>query len=517
MKLYRYSIIVLLFLISGKAIAQNPRQSFSWLTEHVEQFNRILPQEKAYLHFDNTGYFMDETIWFKAYVLSSDSNLLSHKSRLLYVELLDPSGNVVQTRRVELKDGTGFGEFRLTNLFIAGFYEVRAYTRYMLNWGDNVVFSRVFPVFRKPEKEGDYSRTVLDEKEHLSRQPNYRESDERADEGHSRNLHVAFFPEGGNLVEGLESKVAFSVTDGSDSFVEAEGVLRTAEGRVISTVNILREGRGVFSYTPGKTPAELVFADRRGREQRFELPKAEKMGCVMTVDACGKDSIVVRVASQGLSRRMAGLCVSYHGSPLLTDSLWIDGQTATHSFPKSALHDGVNQITLFDRKGRVLSDRMVFVHPRRGFVQNVDVSIDNSVLWPYGKVNLKLRTPEPNTHLSLSVRDADTQVNGTNLDVATWYLLASDLRGYIHRPAYYLERDDEEHRRAADLPNRFYINNYNVMPREKDFRRTLYWNPDVPTGSDSTAVLSFFNNSSCRQLLISAEGIDKNGKPLLGR
>ena len=41
---------------------------------NIDLFNRLFPQEKVYLHFDNTAYFRDETVWFSAYVVRFRSN-----------------------------------------------------------------------------------------------------------------------------------------------------------------------------------------------------------------------------------------------------------------------------------------------------------------------------------------------------------------------------------------------------------------------------------------------------------
>ena len=60
-------------------------------------FNKVVPQEKVYLHFDNMGYFENETLWFKAYVTRTDNGHLSDLSKVLYVELLNPTGDVLQT------------------------------------------------------------------------------------------------------------------------------------------------------------------------------------------------------------------------------------------------------------------------------------------------------------------------------------------------------------------------------------------------------------------------------------
>ena len=45
-------------------------------------------QEKVYVHFDKTYYFVGDTIWYKAYVVNSDDHGVG-ESKVLYVDLLD--------------------------------------------------------------------------------------------------------------------------------------------------------------------------------------------------------------------------------------------------------------------------------------------------------------------------------------------------------------------------------------------------------------------------------------------
>ena len=63
----------------------------------------------------------------------------------------------------------------------------------------------------------------------------------------------------------------------------------------------------------------------------------------------------------------------------------------------------------------------------------------------------------------------------------------------------------------------FKMNDYSLMPPEADYRRTLYWNPNVTTDKDGKAKIDFYNNSSCKQMFISAEGITKNGETIIYR
>ena len=67
------------------------------LANTVNKFNKVFPQEKVYLHLDNTGYFKDEKIWFKAYVTRTDNDSLASISKVLYVELINPSGDIEQS------------------------------------------------------------------------------------------------------------------------------------------------------------------------------------------------------------------------------------------------------------------------------------------------------------------------------------------------------------------------------------------------------------------------------------
>ena len=123
-----FSILSVLFL-SLPSFCQSDSLAVHRYPLMVDAFNRAYPQEKAYLHFDNTGYFIGETVHFKAYVVDCSLDSLSRLSRILYVELVSPGGDVLETRKVRLENGLGSGDIKLENVLTSGFYEIRAYTR----------------------------------------------------------------------------------------------------------------------------------------------------------------------------------------------------------------------------------------------------------------------------------------------------------------------------------------------------------------------------------------------------
>ena len=428
---------------AAAAAADSATASLKRFIGNIDVFNRLFPQEKVYLHLDNTAYFRGETIWFSAYVVRADRPALTDMSRVLYVELLDPAGEVVETRKVKLEGGRGAGSIRLDKLLTSGFYEVRAYTRYMLNWDAAWAFSRVLPVFDAPETDGDYSSPTMASPDRRKRMPSARQGSGGA-EG---RLSVRFFPEGGRLVAGLPSQVAFDATGPDGLPLDASGTLTLADGRRLP-VETLREGRGVFEYTPGAEPATLSLTDSAGRWHEFTLPAADPTGCVLSVGATAGDYINVGVTrSRGYDEPLALVLIS-GGNIDAADILQPGERVARRRFARADMSPGVSQLALIAPDGRIVAERMVFVSPQAG-LDTIALRADGR-LAPCGKLAIEAQT-EPGATFSVAVRDRGAEANGSSGDAATWLLMASDLRGYIRNPQYYLEADDEEHRRAADL------------------------------------------------------------------
>ncbi|MBQ4038013.1 MAG: hypothetical protein IJD05_00700, partial [Bacteroidaceae bacterium] len=226
--------------MSMPIFAQSPLDT---LAMRAIMVNQLFPQERVYLHFDNTAYYLGETMWFKAYVTSGLADSEKPQSRVLYVELCAPEGYVVETKKYKLdEDGRCHGEFELRKELLSGYYEVRAYTRYMLNWGDEAVFSRVFPVYDKVNGDNYDFKNMLDRKRSFMREGKWvTEELPPAD--------IKFYPEGGHLVEGIETTVAYEFLDnegkpGRDSiaiYADKEMLFKSVPTHV---------GIGTFKFTP---------------------------------------------------------------------------------------------------------------------------------------------------------------------------------------------------------------------------------------------------------------------------
>lgn len=462
----RTLLVALLFLSVSSICAQqigNEAPIMSYLREAMH-FNRAIPQEKVYLHLDNTGYFENETVWFKAYLVRTDRSSPSDLSKVLYVELLNMSGDVIKTTKWPVDSlGQSRGDLKLDSLLGSGFYEIRAYTRYMTSWGPLACYSRVIPVFKKPSEEGNYSDLSIRPRLYKHRDPNNRDRSDSLhakamDEGLSssemlKTISVQFFPEGGKLVEGKKSRVALMAADDNGYPYQSEGFVVNGNGDVLALVNTDSLGRGVFEVTPDGSPLSMQMRNRKSGESRsvqiFPLPPAEKEGCVLTLDAVSDDMLVSVQCSDSLVGSPLGCVLMHEGNILYCDTMEALPLVEIE-LDRSRQHPGVSQFTVFDSLGRILAERRFFICPRSSSDDRVLVSSAAARLRPCGKVILDVQSL-PYSTISLSAIDAGSMTNGKQGNIRTWLLLSSDVRGYISNVDYYFESDDKAHRESADL------------------------------------------------------------------
>ena len=421
----------------------------------LRDFSRHIPQEKVYLHFDNTSYYQGDPIWFKCYVTTAQHQL-SELSKTLYVELLNPGGEIISTRILKMENGQCHGDFRLTQLpFYSGFYEVRAYTKYMLNFGDEVIFSRLLPVFNKPKTEGHFEEKAMLNYSRLG-MDNYPMKREEPEKGKAVNLR--FFPEGGNPVQGVASRIAFEATDETGNPIEVTGMVVDGTNQVLCSFSSTHEGRGIFRYTPGDAGRrkDVAEVDYSGKKYRFDLPDVLPQGVIMEVDNLSHpDSIGISLRKNSHTpSQMVGVVV-LHGGKFLSYRFTHITQDNEVSFrmDKTQFPSGVSQVVVFNVNGAIVCDRLVFTGGNKWV--GITAKTDKSMYKPLELVDMVLSVTDRGanpvqTTFSLSVRDGANEVEGSH-HILTDLLLMSEIKGFVRNPPWYFEDDDEMRRTALDV------------------------------------------------------------------
>lgn len=451
------TIVLLLAVVAGRA------GSLDELRRNLEQSSLSQVQEKVYVHTDNNCYFVGDTLWYKAYVVRSDNHRPTNMSRILYVELLSPDGLLVERQNIIVSPtGHTCGQFVLRDSLYSGYYEVRAYTRWQLNFNvdhrryskDDTwafynkelaadyyrqwdgLFSRAIPVYGKPDEPGDYDARRM-----------YQRPKTRLPRPRKEELQAVFYPEGGHLIEGVRNRVAFELHDQNGEAVTAPLTLTGATPTEQTTQHM---GRGSFVVTPGAQRLKATFK-WRGKDYSFNLPKAETTGVALTLTD-GRVTLSVRGL---LSQQQYALAVLTRGVLRHFQPLQLTSGTTTIDLPLDSLATGVSDLVVFDADGQILADRLFFVNHHEADNNRIVTSLPATTTFsPYQQVEVPVQLPDVHepTVFSLSVRDTRTdEPSYDDGNLLTSLLLSSELRGFIARPAYYFESDDEQHRRHLDL------------------------------------------------------------------
>jgi hypothetical protein len=442
---------ICLFAEDCRAQSDSAANRLTSFIVNANTFNYYLPQEKVYLHTDNSEYFLGETVWFKAYVVTSELNKPTYVSKVLYVELLSPEGAVLTTKKYEIVNGQCHGEIYLdTRSFYSGFHELRAYTRYMTNFDRESVFSRVLPVYSFPEKEGDYQTRKITGSRILREKLREKKPERKA-------IDIAFFPEGGHLVQGLKSQLAFKATDKDGKSISVEGCIYNARHEPIQQFSSLHRGMGAFLFLPGD--GEYTAEITSGRQKRtVKLPPALPQGYVLNVDNADENRLRVGISrTPGTADETLGLAVLVRGKVYFFGLISFgEDNSMNREIDKGEFPAGVGQALLFNSEGHVLSDRLLFIH-KKDVCLSIQAETDQSTYAPFEQVHMNFSIHDGQgtpvlTTFSLSVKDRGTglsPVHGDNL--LTNLLLSSDIKGMIEHPSYYFESDDRTHRNALDL------------------------------------------------------------------
>ena len=526
----RLALLPLLFLcVTLAAQTEDDVAQLVTYAARINYFNRLCPQEKVYLHLDNTAYFQGETIWYAANVVDATTGGEA-ASKVLYVELLSPTGVVLKQQKLKVVDGRCHGSFSLIDTSVeeaialrgaigypSGYYQIRAYTRAMLNFDDAGVFSRVIPVYKAPEKEGEYDDPIM--RQYNGKETNRPESkrSEKLDA-----LNIAFFPEGGHLISGLPCRIAFKATDKQGHGVSIEALM-DADGNSL-TIPLQHNGMGSFTFTPGKR-AQKVQAVYEGTPYTFTLPEPDSEGCTLHImgstsqrvnkstdgaasaesnlfglsrvatdeerSSTSGDSLIVNFAAAGgPSKKLLAYTLTSQGRCHVVDTLTIGTRGCTRTITTASLPTGVYQLTLFDAKGAVYAQRLLFID--NGIqTETISVTAEKAEIHPFDEIRLNLnvnkstsrRVNKPAT-FSLAVRDAADYGTAYRDDIRTYMLLSSELKGLIEDPGWYFESEQRS------------VNSEQIMAKE----------PQTKVSSDNCSLFTDHSRLDALDLLMLVQG-----------
>ena len=483
--------------------AQNP------LENEEELFANAIDAEKIYLQLSGTSFDTSEIIWFKAVVTDAVNLLPTTKSAILHVELIDPLDKQIVDRKL-LKIQTGIADsfFQLHSSYKEGKYIIRAYTEWNKNFGSDfitsipihlyklqqddtkpnpiqdVVFTKdlttnmfsisstIFPTALDSLHSGeamlhitwkDGADSILikpKKKANLVVQHNvptdiqiinYRLKTQHTVFTKSIVLDkeygsLQFFPEGGALVEGLQSVVGFKYLDYRGRGAKVKGVIEDENQNKVTEFesNALGMGRVVMLPKSGKT-YYAVLITKNGTTFKFELPKAKTTGVVLRL--ISNDSLKeLRVWDKTKNSDSVFVKMFHRGRNLLLLKSRFKNGMFSHRVLSKELPRGVIGLTLYDKQYKPIAERHFF-NDFEDEKLDIKIDTDRKLYSIRDSVQLSITTQVNGKPIpaSVSIIAIDSSyfygTNVTRSTIVSYFLLESDIMGTIEYPSYYFDKD----------------------------------------------------------------------------
>jgi hypothetical protein len=391
----------------------------------LQQWYQKAPVEKAWLHCDRDNYVAGETAWFKAYLYSDFQP--DTLSSVLYVELFNESGSMITRNVFPVLLASAYGQVDLPDTLITGVYQLRAYTPGMLNNGTDYIFRKRLHIYgKKPAKK----ETAV-----------------------THNIQLDFFPEGGNLVSGFVNAIAFKATDENGLPVELSGIIVNSKGVTVASFSTYHDGMGMTELTPEPGEKYTGKTEQPVAGKTVALPDVLAQGVLLSLIPHPQGSffeIRQRVTDPAL--RAAYMIGQMQHHVVFRQELNGSKDELQGVLNTEKLNSGILQVTVFSREGLPLAERLIFVNNKE-YVRAASIRTDTLSFDQKGRNHFKILIKDTvQGSLSVSVTDADYALTPNREEnMYSGLLLTTDLRGYIHNPAWYFAADNDSVKMATDL------------------------------------------------------------------
>ncbi|KGO84624.1 hypothetical protein Q765_20615 [Flavobacterium rivuli WB 3.3-2 = DSM 21788] len=423
----------LLFLTSVTD-AQEANSVPDIISNRLENITANHTREEVYLQTSKDIYETSEDLWFKGYVLNSQFFTPSQNTKTLYVSLLQmPHKKVVWEEKYAVKNGFTDGHIYIQDTLQPGEYALVAQTGFSVNADDNEIKSVKKIVIIK-------SIDALKEK-----------SQAETAAVQTDSIDFQFMPEGGHLVAGITSKVAFKSVDNKGNPVEVKGVIYNGTKAMFSIASY-HGGMGSFYIIPLADDAYSVKLE--GYNTNYPLPKVAATGYVLQLLSKNADTLNLRVAkSKALPEQKMYVRLQLRGTVYNTAQFTINGEKRI-KMPVGDIPSGIAEVTLFDSEFKPVAERLIFINEDKKL--NITATLDKIEYGTKDKVKLKFTAVDDKggpivAHFGVSISD-DVYLDPKNSEtIESYYQLSTQVKGKICNPGYYFNPQNKNRQPALDL------------------------------------------------------------------
>ena len=377
-----------------------------------------------------------EDLFFKAWLMDRQTLALSDRSRTLYLEIRSERDSLVWSEKYPLVGGRGDGHIYIGENWPQGEYFLEGYAKssFTSDTTEALRPRRIRVVDRVNQMEAITEAAIR------------QDSLQRKTSRHRFDL----FPEGGDLIDGVSSVVAFKASYGGGFPEDVSGKV-LEDGREIATFESLHDGMGRFTVTPrsGKT-YEVLLSDGRA----FPLPEIKRDGLALRIVRNNTTGIDILVSAPDDAPHAFSILAKLHGIPCGSAQGTVTGQKLVR-LPKDLFpFQGIVELTLADGDGRPVAERLVFVNAEQRLTVTATPDKERYALRDTGKVRLQVTDAAGNpvrAELAVNIFDKAYLYLPGHENILSHAYLSEQIRGDIFNPTYYFDEKNEDRLQALDL------------------------------------------------------------------
>ncbi|MCB9233896.1 MAG: hypothetical protein H6581_19725 [Bacteroidia bacterium] len=268
-------------------------------------------------------------------------------------------------------------------------------------------------------------------------------------------IEMELFPEGGDLVNGIESSVAFRARNEFGKPADVKGyILNMGTGEKVTEFESYHQGMGGFSFTPQPNTNYLaIISEPKGVGKSFQLPKALSQGLVLAVDEVSKEAAAIDIGAREAGE--VALVGMVRGKIFYKNVVDVKPGKNRVVVPTYNFPTGVAQFTLFDSNGIERAERLAFVNRDRQL--KISIHPDKQKYLPREKVKMSIRVQDENGNPSpalLSLGVVNDQLlsfaDDKSGNILSKMLLEYDLKQPVEESAFYFKDDEPKAEKGLD-------------------------------------------------------------------
>ena len=426
--------LIILYLFSSLGYTQNNIGIIDQLAEQLQSVSKNNAGDLVYLQTSKSIYETEEDLWFKGYVLDAQDFTPSNRSKTMFVQLIEgKTDTIVWEKKYEIENGFVNGHLFLKNDLPEGTYTLAAYSSHS---------------FTKEAKEFYALKKIIIAK---TISPKTAVTPVEKDS----IVHFSTFAEGGKLVSGIQSRLAFKAVNSKGLPVEVSGVL-FEKNTPLQTFKSSHAGMGVLTFIPDadkKYHIEL-FTPKSISDKKYDIATIARSGKTLNLLINAKEYLLFKISqSEDSNPEKVFLRLQLRGV-VYSIAIGLLKKELTIKIPLKEVPQGIAEATLFNENGLPVAERLVFVKQDQNL--NIQTKLNKSEFSTREKANLKIKVTDENgqavvAHLGLSVYDAIYQNKKDAKNIQSHYLLSTQLKGTIYNPAYYFDEKNKDRKEALDL------------------------------------------------------------------